>query len=452
MGSNGITNVVVVGGGFAGVACAKRLAGARDVAVTLVDKNDYHQFQPLLYQVATAELTPRTSRSRLDQIFKDADNVDVRQAEVVSADHEAGVVTLADGDELSADVIVLAAGVSAELLPHSGRRGVLVPALLARRRGADPRAPAAPVPRREREPGSDRPGSADVRRHRRGRDGCRVGGSDRGARARDHAARAREPRGRERKGRSRRPRERRARAVLAGVHEYAAKQLEDRGVEIRLGISAKEIAPDHVRLSDGTTIKTHLVVWGGGLMAAPLGARAGVTQGKGGAHRRRARPDASAAPERLRARRLREHPSRRRGALPQLGSVAQQSGDWAAQNILADAQGKSRRAFEYKDKGIMAMIGRKAAVAEVGKHRHELKGRLAFAAWLGVHAQLLSNAGAELDAFLAWADDFYFGRTIGRPSCSTRRRWTRRGFSGSRTASLRFASEARRERARGHHG
>jgi NADH dehydrogenase len=55
----------------------------------------------------------------------------------------------------------------------------------------------------------------------------------------------------------------------------------------------------------------------------------------------------------------------------------------------------------------MAMIGRKAAVAEIGEHRHELHGRLAFAAWLGVHAQLLANAGAELHAFLAWADEFY---------------------------------------------
>jgi NADH dehydrogenase len=55
----------------------------------------------------------------------------------------------------------------------------------------------------------------------------------------------------------------------------------------------------------------------------------------------------------------------------------------------------------------MAMIGRKAAVAEIGEHRHELHGRLAFAAWLGVHAQLLANADAELKAFLSWADEFY---------------------------------------------
>jgi NADH dehydrogenase len=55
----------------------------------------------------------------------------------------------------------------------------------------------------------------------------------------------------------------------------------------------------------------------------------------------------------------------------------------------------------------MAMIGRKAAVAEIGAHRHELNGRVAFAAWLGVHAQLLANAGAEIRAFLAWAEEFY---------------------------------------------
>jgi NADH dehydrogenase len=132
-----------------------------------------------------------------------------------------------------------------------------------------------------------------------------------------------------------------------------------------------------------------------------------VTQGKGG--RIDVEPDLSVRgfPNVYALGDFANIPAGEEAPLPQLGSVAQQSGDWAARNILADAQGKSRRAFEYKDKGIMAMIGRKAAVAEVGKHRHELKGRLAFAAWLGVHAQLLSNAGAELDAFLAWADDFY---------------------------------------------
>jgi len=93
--------------------------------------------------------------------------------------------------------------------------------------------------------------------------------------------------------------------------------------------------------------------------------------------------------------------------LPQLGSVAQQSGRWAAENILRQLRQKSAKPFTYKDKGIMAMIGRNAAIAEVGKHRHQVEGPLAFAAWLGVHAMLLSGTHSKTDAFLTWAWDYF---------------------------------------------
>jgi NADH dehydrogenase len=88
--------------------------------------------------------------------------------------------------------------------------------------------------------------------------------------------------------------------------------------------------------------------------------------------------------------------------------VAEQSGKWCAKNILLDMAGKPRHPFHYLDKGIMAMIGRNAAVAEVGKHRHELEGAIAFAAWLGVHAALLPSTRAKIDAFMEWAW-WYFG-------------------------------------------
>jgi NADH dehydrogenase len=93
--------------------------------------------------------------------------------------------------------------------------------------------------------------------------------------------------------------------------------------------------------------------------------------------------------------------------LPQLGSVAQQSGKWAGRNILAAIDGKPAKPFHYHDKGIMAMIGRNAAVAEVGAHRHQVEGPIAFAAWLGLHAILLSGAHSRVDAFLNWADDYF---------------------------------------------
>ena len=82
-----------------------------------------------------------------------------------------------------------------------------------------------------------------------------------------------------------------------------------------------------------------------------------------------------------------------------------QSGAAAAENVLADFAGKPRRPFHYHDKGIMAMIGRGAAIAEVGAHRHELHGVIAFAAWLGVHSLLMTSTRHRIDAFVTWGWD-----------------------------------------------
>jgi NADH dehydrogenase FAD-containing subunit len=98
-------HVVVVGGGFAGVACARRLAGQPGVHVTLLERTGYHQFQPLLYQVATAELTPDDIRFDLEEMFAKHDNVEVRTAEAVAADPSAPSVTLAGGEVVAGDLL-----------------------------------------------------------------------------------------------------------------------------------------------------------------------------------------------------------------------------------------------------------------------------------------------------------------------------------------------------------
>jgi NADH dehydrogenase len=407
MSENGTTHVVVVGGGFAGVATAKRLAGKKGVRVTLVDKNGYHQFQPLLYQVATAELTPRDIQFDLDKIFEDAANVEIRKAEVVAADPEAGSVTLDDDTSIAADVIVLAAGSQPNFFNTPGAAEYAYPLYSL----DDAERIRARVLQLYRDTSENTnlidQGSLTFVVIGGGATGVESAGAL-GELAHDVMPHVYEN-----------PALAHGRIVLVDLghavlapfsdeaHEYAAKQLRTRGVEIRLGVAAKEIGSDHVTLSDGTTIDTHLTVWGGGLKAAPIGAQSGLTQGRGG--RIDVAPDLTVEghPNVYALGDFANVPSGDDPVLPQLGSVAQQSGDWAAKNILADLQGESRQPFRYRDKGIMAMIGRKAAVAEVGAHRHELKGRLAFAAWLGVHAQLLANAGAEMDAFLAWADDFY---------------------------------------------
>src|SRR5690349_11568304 len=101
------TRVAVVGAGFGGVACAKRLAGEPRVRVTVLDSRGYHQFLPLLYQIATAELAPQDIRFDLDGIFARHANIEVRTAEVVSVDPQAPSARLADGSTVEGDVLVL---------------------------------------------------------------------------------------------------------------------------------------------------------------------------------------------------------------------------------------------------------------------------------------------------------------------------------------------------------
>ena len=193
---------------------------------------------------------------------------------------------------------------------------------------------------------------------------------------------------------------------------YATKTLKQRGVQVRLGMHVKEVHPGHVVLSDGTTIPTHTVIWAGGLKASSLSENVGIKTGHGG--RIDVQPDLTVPgfPNVYALGDFANIAGPDGNHLPQLASVAEQSGKWCAKNILADLAGEPRQPFDYFDKGIMAMIGRNAAVAEVGEHRHELQGAIAFAAWVGVHAALLSSTRAKVEAFIEWAWD-YFGKSRG---------------------------------------
>jgi NADH:ubiquinone reductase (H+-translocating) len=276
------THVVIVGGGFAGVAAAKGLAGKQGVRVTLLDRNGYHQFQPLLYQVATAELTPQDIAFDLEAIFDDDANVEVRQGDVVSADPEARTITLADDGTIEGDALVLAAGSQPNFFHTPGAEEFSFPlyslddAKRVRSRVLQLFQDASEKPELVEE------GALNFVVVGAGATGVESAGAiaELARNVMPHVYEQLAIAG--------------ARVILVDLghavlapfsdeaHAYAAKQLQRRGVEIRLGMSAKEIAADHVTLSDGTTIKTHLTVWGGGLMAAPIGARSGLTQGRGG--------------------------------------------------------------------------------------------------------------------------------------------------------------------------
>jgi NADH dehydrogenase len=195
----------------------------------------------------------------------------------------------------------------------------------------------------------------------------------------------------------------------AKAHDYAHDRLTSVGAEVRLGVGVTAVHADRVELDDGSVVATRTVVWGGGESASAVATGAGPTAGRGG--RIDVAPDLSVPgyPRTYAVGDVANIPSGDDAgrALPQLGSVAQQSGRWLGHNILRELAGKPTEPFVYKDKGIMAMIGRNAAVAEVGKRHHQVEGPIAFAAWLGVHAMLLSGVHSQTDAFLTWAWDYF---------------------------------------------
>jgi len=190
------------------------------------------------------------------------------------------------------------------------------------------------------------------------------------------------------------------------AHEYASKVLQRDGVQLRLNSSVTEVHPDHVVLADGSIIKTRCVIWGAGLMAAPIARTCGLPTGRGGRVQAELDLTVSGFPGVYALGDFANIPGPDGRALPQLGSVALQSGRWAAKNILADIADEPRRAFRYLDKGIMAMIGRNAAIAEVGENRHELNGAVAYAMWLGVHLTLLTTLQVKVETFVEWIWDY----------------------------------------------
>lgn len=409
----GAPHVVVLGGGLAGVACAHHL-GDEGVRVTLVDRNDYHQFQPLLYQVATSQLPAEDVARPHRTIFRAHPSVELRNVEVVAIDPESCSVVLPDGDVITGTHLVIAAGGRAEYFG--------VP-------GADEHAyPLYSVADAER-----------LRLHFRSLLDAAADGEDGEGRGEDLAdvldvvVVGGGPTGVEVAGALAElthalaalgtiPRAGRiilldrGEALLGAfsrkAHAYAERRLGKQGAEVRLGTGVAAVHADRVELDDGSVIPTRTVVWGGGESAAEVVAAAGLPTGRGGRVDVTADLSVEGHPRVYAVGDVANIPANipvdaEPGVLPQLGSVAQQSGRWAAGNILRDLAGEPARPFHYKDKGIMAMIGRNAAVAEVGKHRHEVEGPIAFAAWLGVHAALLSGAHSKTDAFLSWAWDYF---------------------------------------------
>jgi NADH dehydrogenase len=399
-------HVVVVGAGFAGIACAKEL-GKHGVAVTLIDRNTYHQFQPLLYQVATAQLAPVDIMRPLRGLFRKTRSVDVKEAEIVGVDPVARTATTADGHTFAGTHLVLATGARANFFGVAGAEEHALPlytatdALVLRNRIFELFEAA------DLDPARIDQGALDF---------VIVGGGPTGVEAAGaladlvHDVMPQRYHGLD-VGRARIHLVDHGRVLLGPfsdrAHDYVAEVLTKRGVDLLLDHSVTEVGPEHVTFGDGSRMRTHCVIWAGGLKVPPLAGTEPFAIVRGG--RITAGQDLSVDgfPGVYAVGDVASVADPEGSPYPQLGSVAVQAGKATATSILADVAGQRTPSFRYHDKGIMAMIGRRAAIAEVGTHRHELHGPIAFSAWLGVHAWLLSTTRARIEAFMDWAWDSF---------------------------------------------
>lgn len=407
--------VLVLGGGFAGIGAARKL-GKADVDVVLVDKHDYHTFQPLLYQLATGLLETTAVGHSLRDLVKGQDNVTIHKAPITGIDLDAREVGFDGLPPIAYDYLVLALGAEVNFFGTEGAAEHAFPMYTMRDAV------------RLKNHVLERWESAD-KDHHLVDDGALtavvVGGGPTGVETAGAIAELYRSNF-VRDYRSLPQEEARIVLVEAGdeifamfkpsLREYARNALEERTVEVMTGARVQSVSPTRVTLASGEVIPAHTLVWGAGLQGNRLVRSLGIELQRG---------DRIAVGPELE---LPAYPgvfvvgdiaaitdSKTEQVLPQLGSVALQSGEHAGATIAWRVAGKSTKPFTYRDKGTMAAIGRNAAVVQMlgGK---TMKGHKAQLAWRTVHLALLPTNEDRAKAIVDWAGSELTHQRLGRIS------------------------------------
>ena len=397
--------VVIVGAGFAGLNAAQALAKAT-VQITVIDRQNFHTFQPLLYQVATAGLSPGEIAAPIRSILRSHKNVEVLMADVTGFDLEHRIVETADVD-LPYDYLIVAAGAAHSYFGHDDweplapglktiedaleiRRRVLLAFELAERQAVAGETSSrlnfvvvggGPT-------GVELAGTlAEISRH-----------------ALAHEFRSIDPARTHILLLEGGPR------VLATYPEdlsrSAQEQLQRLGVEVRTSTTVTQIEPGAVYLGD-TRLPATVVLWAAGVAASPLGKSLGAPVDRAG--RVLVQPDLSLPghPEVFVVGDLATLKDKQGKMLPGVAPVAIQQGRYVAKLIRDEVESRNaaeavaRPAFHYWDKGSLATIGRAAAVADFG--RIHISGFLAWLSWLFVHILFLIGFRNRLLVFIQWA-------------------------------------------------
>ena len=396
-------HIVIIGAGFGGLNAALKLIH-HPVRITIIDRTNHHTFQPLLYQVATAGLSPGEIASPIRWIFRGRHNIEVVLGEVQDFDLDRRVVKIADR-EVPYDYLIVAAGASHAYFGHDEweplapglktledaveiRRRVLLAFELAERRAAS--------------------GGGQVQLNfvvvGGGPTGVELAGTLSGIARRALAG----------EFNSIDPKQTRTILLEGGprvlpaypedLSRSAEEQLRELGVEVHTFAMVTGIEPAAVIMGQ-TRLPAAVIIWAAGVAASPLGKKLGAPTDRSG--RVLVNPDLSIPGH--------DHvfvigdlaslKQKNGQPVPGLAPAAIQEGKATARNILRDLEGKPRKDFHYLDKGSLATIGRAAAVGEFGKVH--ISGFLAWLAWLSVHIFFLIGFRNRVLVLIQWAWSYF---------------------------------------------
>ncbi len=407
--SSAACRVVIAGAGFAGLNAAKVLSNRTGIEVTLLDRLNHHLFQPLLYQVAMAALSPADIAAPIRSLLSKSRNVRVLQGAAQSVDL-AGRALVADVGRYGYDYLLLACGATHAYFGHHEWE--------ARAPGLKTLSQATEIRTRVLSAFEAAERESDPERQQWLLTFVVVGGGPTGV----ELAGAIGEMSRYTLARDfRRIDPRRTRVVLleAGPRilpafteksaAHATRDLESLGVQVRVNSKVTAVTADGVELGS-ELIRAATVLWAAGVRANEIGRALGVECDSAG--RVIVGPDLSIPghPEVFVAGDLAHAVAQKtKRALPGVATVAMQQGVYVARTILAERSGRARQPFRFVDLGQMATIGRSRAVCEIGRLR--LAGRLAWWLWLLVHIYRLSGFRNRLSVLVQWAWSYFtFGR------------------------------------------
>jgi len=400
--------VVVVGGGFAGIAAARTL-GRMAVDVTLIDKSNHHTFQPLLYQVALAVLSPADIATPIRTVLRGSRNVEVLMDEVTGFDTEQGRVHLGSGAQIEYDYLIVASGSTHSYFGHDDwekrapglksienaieiRRRVLLAFELAERQVV--------------ETGAHPPLNFVV-----------IGGGPTGVELAGAIAEIAKF-FLERDFRHIDPRKAKVLLVEGGprilpsypedLSQMAVEQLNKLGVEVHLGKQVEDIQDGHILIQGGERIDSIVTIWGAGVAASPLGKLLGVETDKRGAVLVNRTLNPAGHPEIFVCGDL-AHFVQDGKQVPGVAQPAMQMGTHAARMIRQDLMRLPRSHFRYFDKGDMATIGRFSAVADLKwPFKAHWGGFPAWATWLLVHLVFIIGFRNRIAVLFQWGWTYLF--------------------------------------------